>query len=52
MIFIRKEQKEMNENDQQLGRYLSWKEYFIVWSLIIIFFSGENYLAKIIYNYF
>ncbi len=35
------------ENEQ----YLTWKEYIIIWSLVILFFSGEPYLAKIIYNF-
>lgn len=37
---------------EPIEKYLSWKEYLIIWSLVILFFSGENYLAKIIYNYF
>ena len=51
MIFIKKELKEMQLNNTENEQYLTWKEYIIIWSLVIVFFSGEPYLAKIIFEY-
>jgi hypothetical protein len=31
---------------------LSVKEFLIIWGLVIIFFTGDPFLAKIIFNYF